>query len=154
MRTLKISVVFCILFLLVIEGPAQNREWGVRLRDRILQAKLNEIQKSLKLEPQAFERFKPIYIRYEKDIASFNLRDQGRIMRVNADSLTSEEAEKMVMLQIQNAKKMIALREKYYPEFKTVLRPQQIIKLYQTEAEIRRKVMQEMRRRFGRRFNE
>jgi hypothetical protein len=34
-----------------------------------------------------------------------------------------------------------------YQEFKAVLTPQQIIKLYQTEAEIRRKVMQELKRR-------
>jgi hypothetical protein len=33
-----------------------------------------------------------------------------------------------------------------------VLTPQQIIKLYQAEAEIRRKVMQELKNRFGNRF--
>ena len=74
-------------------------------------------------------------------------------MQVNPDSLSPEEAEKMIMAQISQTRKMVDLREKYYTRFKTVLSPQQIIKLYQTEAAIRRKVMNEIRRRFGNRFN-
>ena len=34
---------------------------------------------------------------------------------------------------------MVEIREKYYYEFKKFCKPQQVIKLYQTEAEIRKK---------------
>jgi CRISPR/Cas system CSM-associated protein Csm2 small subunit len=74
-------------------------------------------------------------------------------MRSNYDSLTAEEAERMLLLKMQNGKKLLDIREKYYYKFKTVLTPHQIVKLYQTEAEIRRKVMLELRRRFGTRVN-
>jgi hypothetical protein len=53
----------------------------------------------------------------------------------------------LIVNQLETAKKLIAIREKYYKEFRTVLTPQQIIKLYQTEAELRKKVMQELKRR-------
>jgi hypothetical protein len=49
--------------------------------------------------------------------------------------------------QLETAKKLISIREKYYKEFRTVITPQQIIKIYQTEAELRKKVMQEIKRR-------
>jgi Spy/CpxP family protein refolding chaperone len=100
------------------------------------------------------DKFRPVYIQYEKEIAGLNVRGQERLMRSNTDSLSSEEAERLVLAQLNNAKKMLEIREKYYYKFKSVLTPQQIIKLYQTEAEIRRKVMQELRRRFGGRMNQ
>ena len=148
----NLPVIFFILLISNLYG--QNRNWGLPLRDRIMQAKLQKIQKALELEQAAFIKFRPIYVRYEKEVAAINFRDQGGMMRVNPDSLTSDEAENMVMAQLRNAKMLIALREKYYSEFKTALTPQQIIKLYQTEAAIRRQVMQEFRRRFGNRFNQ
>jgi CRISPR/Cas system CSM-associated protein Csm2 small subunit len=92
-------------------------------------------------------------VQYEKEIAGVNVRGQERLMRSNGDSLTSDEVERLVLLKMQNARKILDIREKYYYKFKTVLTPHQIVKLYQTEAEIRRKVMLELRRRFGARVN-
>jgi len=62
-------------------------------------------------------------------------------------SLSSEEADQLIAYQLKSAKKLILIREKYYNEFRTVLTPQQIIKLYQSEAELRKKVMAERKRR-------
>jgi hypothetical protein len=154
MKTMIKCFIFCLLVLCVFELPAQNRGWENNLHQRILQAKLTEIQKSLQLDSTTFERFKPIYTAYEKELTTVTQQDGDRVMRVNPDNLTSDEADKMVMAQFRNARQLIDLREKYYPEFKKVLTPQKIIKLYQTEAAIRLKVMQELRRRFGNRFNQ
>jgi len=68
-------------------------------------------------------------------------------MKVDTDSLSAEEADQLIVNQMESAKQLINIREKYYKEFKTVLKPQQIIKLYQTEAELRKKVMAELQRR-------
>ena len=111
------------------------------------QAKLFEIRRSLNLDQSTMQRFRPIYTEYEREISGVNINNQRRLMSVNYDSLTSEEAERLVMVQLENAKTLIEIREKYYHKFKTVLTPQQIVKLYQTEAQIRQKVMQELRRR-------
>ena len=128
---------------------AQNAARFPRIRERINHAKLEEIRRSLDLDQPTMNRFSPVYARYEAEITAVNFRDMDRLMRVNPDSLSAEEAERLIQRQLLNARKLINIREKYYYQFKTVLTPQQIIRLYQTEAEIRKKVMHEVRRRFG-----
>jgi len=117
------------------------------LRERIVQAKLREIRQNLKLDQSTFDRFRPVYLKYEKEVSGIDFQKMVRLIRVDADSLSTEEADQLIVNQIERAKSLIALREKYYKEFRTVLSPQQIIKLYQTEAELRKKVMQELKRR-------
>jgi hypothetical protein len=150
----KMSLWILLLFLTVSSAmQAQTGGKAPRLRERISHAKLAEIGKSLYLDKPTFDRLKPVYLAYEHELSGINLRELGNIQRADPDSLTAGEADRLIRMQLENAKKMIAIREKYYSEFKKVLTPQQIIKLYQTEAEIRRKVMQEFRRRFGNRYN-
>ena len=142
---------FITVVLLIIQCSlqAQNSQGYPRFRERITTAKFREIGKSLHLDKATMDRLRPIYIRYEKEMADISFRDMGQVLRANPDSLSDGEAERMILLQLQHAKKIVFLREKYYAELKTVLTPQQIMKLYQTEAAIRRKVMQEVRKRFG-----
>ncbi len=111
------------------------------------QAKLREIRFQLHLDQKTFEQFRPIYLRYEQEVSGIDIRNMARLMKVEADSLSFEEADRLIVNQLETSKKLIHIREKYYREFRTVLSPQQIIKLYQTEAELRKKVLQEMKRR-------
>lgn len=142
-------IVFC------LEAESQDPGKINPLRERIIQAKLFEIRRSLNLDQATMARFRPIYIKYEREISSVSVNNQIRLMRVNSDSLTAEEAERLILVQLENARKLISIREKYYHSFKTVLTPQQVVKLYQTESEIRQKVMQELRRRrLTERFNQ
>ncbi len=134
-----------------LNAKSQNRERFPLLRERIVQAKLHEIRNNLKLNQAAFEQFRPVYLRYERELSGIDFREMARLTRVNADSLTAEQADRLIINQLEVAKSLIALREKYYKEFRTVLSPQQIIRLYQTEAEMRQKVTQEMKRRLMKR---
>jgi hypothetical protein len=120
------------------------------LRERIIQAKLREIRLNLNLDQAKFDQFRPVYLKYENEVSGINFQKMTRLLRVDADSLSTEEADQLIVNQLESAKSLIALREKYYKEFRTVLSPQQIIKLYQTEAELRKKVMQEVKRRLSR----
>lgn len=137
--------VFTLFFCLDVES--QNPDRFPLLWERIAQAKLREIKISLKLDQATFDEFRPIYLKYEREVSGVNFRNLGKLMKVDADSLSTEEADQLIVSQLDAAKKLISIREKYYKEFRTVLTPQQIIKLYQTEAELRKKVMQEMKRR-------
>jgi Spy/CpxP family protein refolding chaperone len=149
---MKTRIRFFILLMLTalsLGAQSQNASRIPSFRERILQAKLVEIRRSLNLDQATMQHFRPIYIQYEKEISSVNTGNQVRLMKANSDSLTSEEAERLVLEQLANAKKLIEIREKYYYKFESVLSPQQIVKLYQTEAAIRQKVLQELRRRRG-----
>lgn len=134
-----------------LNGQSQNPERFPAIRERIAQVKLREIRFNLRLDQPTFDQFRPIYLKYEREISAINFRNQARLLKMDADSLSAEEADRLIVNQMENAKRLIHIREKFYGEFKTVLTPQQIIKLYQTEAELNKKVMQEMKkRRMGR----
>lgn len=145
----KIYTILLLISVMLISfnSKSQNRGRFPMLRERIVQAKLREIRQNLRLDQATFDRFRPVYLKYEKEVSGINLQKMARLLRVDADSLSIEEADQLILNQIESAKSLIALREKYYKEFRTVLSPQQIIKLYQTEAELRKKVMQELKRR-------
>jgi hypothetical protein len=142
------SILFvCLIFMTGFVAESQNPDRFPKLRERMAQAKLREIRFQLKLDQPSFDRFRPVYLKYEHEISGIDFRNLARMMKVDADSLSSEEADELIVSQLETSKKLIQIREKYYKEFRTVLIPQQIIKLYQTEAELRKKVLQEMKRR-------
>ena len=143
-----LSTLFFILSLLVsLNAESQNLDRFPLLRQRIIQAKLREIRISLNLDQATFVQFRPIYLKYENEISRIDLLKMTRLMKVDTDSISAEEADQLIVNQLKSAKQLIDIREKYYNQFKTVLKPQQIIKLYQTEAELRKKVMAELQRR-------
>jgi hypothetical protein len=147
MKTIFSTLLFSIVLLVGLTAESQNAERFPLLRERMAQAKLREIRISLKLDQARFEAFRPIYLRYESEVAGINLRNLTRLTKIDADSLSNEEADRVIVTQLASARRLISIREKYYKEFRTVIAPQQIIKLYQTEAELRKKVLQEVKRR-------
>ena len=150
MKNIIILVFFGMSVVAGLNAEAQNVDRFPRLRERITQAKLREIKASLKLDQNTFDRFSPIYNRYEQEVTSIDFRKMGRLMKVDADSLSTSDADELIVNQLNAAKQLVLIREKYYHEFRQVLAPQQIIKLYQTEAELRKKVMLELKRRLNR----
>jgi len=147
MKTILSTLLFVIALLVSLNVESQNPDRFPKLRERIIQAKLREIQTTLKLDQRKFDQFQPIYLKYEHEISGLDFRNLARFTKVEADSLSNEEADQLIVNQLETAKKLISIREKYYKEFRTVITPQQIIKIYQTEAELRKKVMQEIKRR-------
>ncbi len=143
----------CLILLLISalfsgnDARSQKPDRFPKLRERIIEAKLREIRLNLKLDQVRFDQFRPVYIRYEREVSEIDFRKMTKLMRVEADSLSDEEADLLIVNQLESAKRLIALREKYYKEFRTVISSRQIIKLYQTEAEMRQKVTQELKRR-------
>ncbi len=147
MKTIFSSLLFVFSLLLSLNVQSQNPDRFPLLRERMVQAKMREIRLQLKLDQTTFEQFRPVYMKYEREVSTIDFRNLARLMKVDADSLSAEDADRLIVNQLETAKKLISIREKYYKEFRTVLTPQQIIKLYQTEAELRKKVLQEMKRR-------
>lgn len=143
-----ITLVFIIAIMLQgINMQAQNASKSKPVRDRLIQAKHQAIKRNLNLDKETFVKFRNLYVRYERELARIDYKNQTRLMNVNADSLSREEADLLITSQLKNARKIVNIRERYYKEFSSLLTPNQIIKLYQTEADIRNKVMAERKRR-------
>jgi len=147
MKTIVSTLVLLITLLISLNVLSQTNDRFPRIRERMAQAKLREIRFQLNLDQLTFDRFRPVYLKYEHEISGIDFRNLARMMKVDADSLSAEEADVLIVSQLETSKKLIHIREKYYKEFRTVITPQQIIKLYQTEAELRKKVLQEIKRR-------
>jgi len=144
MKNIIASLIFLSILLAALNGTSQNINRFPRLKDRIERAKLNEIQSKFKLDSVTFDHFRPIYLKYENEISGIDFRKMAKLMKVNPDSLSATDAEFLINNQIKSARRIINLREKYYKEFRTVLSPQQILKLYQIEAELRKEISQEI----------
>jgi hypothetical protein len=143
-----VTILTLVFFLLIgLNLKAQNGRKYPILQERVLQAKLHELKTRLNLDDKRFDQFRPIYMQYNREMLEIDYFVLGRLMKVNADSLSAEEANRLIQYQLESVKKLISIREKYYKEFLSVLSPQDIIKLYQTEAEMHRKVLGEIQRR-------
>ncbi|HET9570844.1 MAG TPA: hypothetical protein VFP20_05505 [Bacteroidales bacterium] len=142
-----ISMLLLLMFLALTSAQAQNPNRNQLLRQRIEQAKLHQIRLNLNLDEVTFVQFRPVYLRYERTLANIDFKSQNRILKVNADSLTTLEADELLFAQWSRAKQLIQVRERFYREFRKILSAQQLIKLYQSETEIRQKVMSEFGKR-------
>jgi len=126
---------------------SQNLNRNQLLRQRIELAKLRQIRQNLQLDEATFVQFRPLYLKYERNIANIDFRSQNKIMKVNADSMSAQDADLLVLAQWTRASKLLQVREQAYAEFRKILTAQQLVKLYQCETEIRQKVMSELRKR-------
>jgi len=144
----KIRVLFSLLVLLIcMTAQSQNPNRNQLLRQRIELAKLRQIRQNLQIDEATFVQFRPIYLKYERTLANIDFRSQNKIMKVNADSLSAQDADLLVLAQWARARRLLQVREQAYAEFRKILTAQQMVKLYQCETEIRQKMMSELRNR-------
>ena len=146
-KNLITVLIFAIALVSGFQAKAQNLNRNPNLRERMARARMNEIQMKFKLDQATFDHFRPIYLKYENEISGIDYRKMAKLMKVDPDSISAADAETLIMNQLESAKKIISLREKYYKEFRTILTPQQIVKLYQIEAELRKEVTEEIKNR-------
>jgi hypothetical protein len=147
MNSLIKVIVAGICSLLILTAQAQDQTRNPKLQERISQAKLVEIKRALALSDAKMKELTPIFKRYEAEKSQLHFPGQGKMLRSNPDSLSTEVADKLITAHLDNAVKVSTIRKKYYNEFKTVLTPQQVMRLYKSEAQLNKKVMQELRRR-------
>jgi len=137
---LLVSLLFCSTL------AAQALDKGDGLRDKIMQVQMGQIISGLKLDGQRSEQFQAIYIRYFNEMAATESKPDNYM---RADSITDAQAEQAIQGEFAAAKKSLHIREKYYDEFRSVLSPSEIYRMYAIERQVRRRVMQESGHRMG-----
>lgn len=144
--TLKALFLIAILLVPVLMDAQNQRPV---FRERLLNARFDEISTRMELEPAKAEKLKPIYFRYEKEKASVFIDGGERINPQERRNLTVEQEEKLYLMRLEKAKKIIEIREKYFPEFRTVLTPKEIVQFNSIEMELNRKMLQQIRKRLN-----
>lgn len=141
----RLFFLFFSLLLLVETATTQNRNQPLRMR--MEQAKLLQIRSDLSMDDATFAAFRPVYLRYERALARVDFSYQNRLLKVNPDSLSAQEVESLLVGQWAQARLLIHIRERFYKELRTILTPQQSVRLFQSEADIRQKVLLEIGKR-------
>ncbi|MEG0646329.1 hypothetical protein [Bacteroides neonati] len=130
---------------------AQNKEAQTKkprpTQEQIIEMQGNQMVKVLMLDDATAAKFLPVYTRYltalrecrtmNRHARIGNTENQGEQANQGKPAmkpaLTDAEIEKQIKDQFAQSRKILDTREKYYNEFRKLLSPKQIAKIYQTE---------------------
>lgn len=140
-----------VLFLLmtsVAKLDAQEIKNFPRVRMLLMETQLAEIKKNINIDTRNMQKFDQIYRKYILEIYALNSAYKGVIpLEANLENMSDPEIEDNFVKQTEKAKRLLIVREKFFYEFKTIMKPGEIIKMFRIEREIVRKVQQEMKNR-------
>lgn len=147
-----------ILSLLVITGdiyaqkpPVPEREKALQLR--MMEASLSELQMRLDLTESQMGQLRPVYMEYQRRVSRLNMQNHKMFNRLNTDTLSNEQAQNALRNYLDRDRKLCNLNNQYVQDLLQILSPQQVIKLYQSDSAIKRKIKNEYQRRTERPMN-
>jgi len=126
----------------VPNAAAQTSRSDPGVRGKLMDMQAAQIISELKLDEKRATQFREIYSRYFKEMAAIDGK-LGSGQDTPVDSLSDQQAEQRIRTEFDLAKKSIHTREKFYDEFRTVLSPSEIYRMYGIERDVRRRIMQE-----------
>jgi len=153
MKTNKLIYKLAILLLVSsfsMPNYAQNGQKKKVLKDKIEAQKIAYITNALSLTAAEAQQFWPIYNEFsdknEELVKAFrknNIEDK----EVNPETISDKEALEIADGQIIQAQQILDLRKKYHIEFKKVLPPKKLLKLYQAERDFKKFLLKEIKDR-------
>lgn len=120
--------------------------------EQIIQKRTAQMAQTLMLDDETTNKFAPIYSQYLKDRMDC-MKNTNRVKgqkRNMANNMTDEEAENMIKNKFAQSRKLLDIQEKYYNQFRRILTPKQILKIYQSEKATHQRLKQEMSKRMMR----
>lgn len=124
--------------------------------EQVMKKQTNMMVEALMLDDATAAKFTPVYENYLKELRECRMMDRkGRVENgCNAKGgqaqnavRTDAEIEKQIKGRFAQSRKILDVREKYYNEFRKILTPKQIQKIYQTEMNNANKFRKEFDRR-------
>ena len=147
----RITMKNCLLYILLmfsLNVLAQKEEGGRKILEEpgiqeiLLKASLYEMTNSLELNKADADRFSGLYSEY-----FYEMRNAEKKMPRAQGKLTNVEAEQIIHDELDQAKRMINIRETDYEKFKKILSQVQILKMFEIERDISRKIIREAEER-------
>lgn len=161
---MKTKFIYLLLAILLIGGQtisAQNKDHKDNKQrptpEQMMQWQTNRMVKTLMLDDATAAKFTPVYEKYLKELRDcrmMNYKDKAKDKSAEAKQTpkpmpTDAEIEKQIKDQFAQSRKILDIREKYYNEFRKILSPKQIVKIYQAEKNNANKFRKEFDRRKG-----
>lgn len=128
LRTLSV-----ILLALVLMPAISAQTPGKRPdADKVLHYKAVKMARQLKLDADTETAFVPLYEGFQREMSQI-MRGSHPIRK--EDVTTDEQAETNILADFATSRKILDLRERYYAEFRKILPPLQIRRMYAIEKE-------------------
>ncbi len=151
MKRLNIILIAATLLLAsttTLSAQPHKRGGEDREQGNFMEFQINLLIKQLQLKESLQDDFREIYTEY-----STNEREQrpqhGKPQDKEGEKMSDEEAEARIMASFEASERSIKKKREYYERFKTILSPQQILTMYNTERRIRERLNTEQDRRSG-----
>lgn len=117
-------------------------------QQKIQSLKMAYLTQQLDLSPKQAQKFWPVYNQYQQEMQQINReRRQNTQERNNLKNPTDQQIEQSLNRDFQLRQQALQLRENYRKQFRNVIPPRKVSKLYQSEREFNMKLIQELRRR-------
>lgn len=124
----------------------------------------NQIIQALMLDDATAAKFKPVYEQYMADMRATRGKSAAHKKEVKAPGEaaqpkakptpkpmpTDSEVEQAIKDRFAQSRKMLDVREKYYHEFRKILSPKQIMRIYQIEKKNVNHAKKELKKRHDR----
>lgn len=125
------------------QAKGNKKQSSCPSREQFVQAQANEIANDLALDESVAKQFVATYTECQKEIWNCGPRhDMGRKNRRNSVT-TDAEAEQIIKERFEHRNKINAIQEKYYKEYSKFLNQRQILKLYDLEKKMMRKMFKQ-----------
>jgi hypothetical protein len=148
---MKKYLLIIVLFLAAGQGfvAAQGRRGAMRqeMMEKIREAKWAFIIYRLHLDEPRANKLLPVYEAYETEKRAIFRNGVKRALQGRGNEITDEEAEKLMNARLENARKMLELKEKYKDEFLKVLSAGELLELQEAEQDFAVKIQAERQKR-------
>lgn len=138
---MKKIVLLLLFFVAVVVAQAQQHH------EKFVRAKFKEIVKELGIDEETTKELEPLYLKFTEEMRP---KKERYSMAARNKPLTEEQLELQTRQRLAMAKHIATVREKYYDVFRKVLPPSKIVKMYQIEKDIMKRVTRESVMRRGR----
>ena len=125
-------------------GPQHHRE-------QLESQKIAYLTKQLELTPHEAQAFWPVYNQFDAKRRTIkqNLGRNARPEDMDIDKLSDKEATELADGQLIEAQKLLDLRKEYHVQFKSVLPPKKVFKLYEAERGFQKELLGQIRHNRG-----
>lgn len=126
---------------------AQEKKQSNKQRVKAIQCA--QVATLLMLDDATSARFMPVYEQYLKDLRAARPAApvKERVKGEAPKPLTDAEVEQSIKNRFAHSRKVLDIREKYYTEFRKILTPKQVLKIYQLERKNANKFQKELKKR-------
>lgn len=130
-------------FTLSAQNQANKENRKRRTPEQFMERQTGQMVRALMLDDATAAKFTPVYQNYLKELRECRMMNRKFPAKQGAEKtvakpepkpmLTDAEIERQIKERFAQSRKILDVREKYYDEFRKILSPKQIMRIYRTE---------------------